>query len=248
MFRCFCHVLKYNIDQPSRIVACEVQCRRQLFILQFPNTSTELPNKTDVGDLNNPNSCASIRPPLLGDITTSGCGFPRTIQAAWLLDRVLSFIELPPPIHLHWSTATALDQDLQSFLKTTLELELSRGNCCAAIATTVRAMFLFHERIVRMTHNLAGLEDWRANSQAALNTAAKLMAEVALGHKDGHMMADINTAPLVTRNSAYGVLKYLKNNSNNIGNLPLWNAGELDIEALENLISCIDKRWRSDSL
>lgn len=226
----------------SRIITCDIRSGDSIPVLQFPNIEGRVPPEPETGYEDEIASHSVSHRPLLRDISTGVRGFPRTAQAAWLLDRVLFFVKLPLPLGPHQSRALAINRDLQDFLNTSLELDARYGRCCSPIAITICAMFEFHRYIVNISHNVVGLEEWNASSHAALNTTTHLMVDMARSHKEGQFLTNIDAVPLTWRCNTRGALDHLRSFWDADKKTPCQSEYE-GIQQLKGLVSSVENRW-----
>ena len=83
-----------------------------------------------------------------------------------------------------------------------LEIEAKEGGCCGAIASAVYGMFLFHNYTARLSCNVAGLEVLYNGSRAALQTATRIMVDLAQSREDGYILPNIDYAAPACRYAA----------------------------------------------
>jgi hypothetical protein len=109
----------------------------------------------------------------------------RAAQASRLLDQVFHTIRQIAPEksipHLIF-----LDGELQRLLSVTMnKCHGERGGHCGAVGISIRALFILHQHIAHLNNMSIGL-DWSMHSQAALDTVAQMVIDIARSHRIIH--------------------------------------------------------------
>ncbi|KAI1418488.1 hypothetical protein F5Y13DRAFT_196297 [Hypoxylon sp. FL1857] len=112
--------------------------------------------------------------------------FGRQAQTVYILDQTLRIINSPTtPERRLWELAK-LDSKLQDDLMQLMEeRSYANGLRCGAAATVIRSLYLLHQDIIAHATTLAPIatrEQWKRRSEAALDTASKIMMDVAEHH------------------------------------------------------------------
>ncbi|KAI1140225.1 hypothetical protein F5Y05DRAFT_377590 [Hypoxylon sp. FL0543] len=112
--------------------------------------------------------------------------FGRQAQTVFILDQTLRIINSPAaPERRLWELAE-LDAKLQDHLMQLMEeRSYANGLRCGAAATVIRSLYLLHQDIIAHATTLAPIatrEQWQRRSEAALDTASKIMMDVAEHH------------------------------------------------------------------
>ncbi|KAI0838801.1 hypothetical protein F5Y06DRAFT_267906 [Hypoxylon sp. FL0890] len=112
--------------------------------------------------------------------------FGRQAQTVYILDQTLRIINSPAtPERRLWGLAK-LDAKLQDDLMQLMEeRSYANGLRCGAAATVIRSLYLLHQDIIAHAKTLAPIatrEQWQRRSEAALDTASKIMMDVAEHH------------------------------------------------------------------
>ncbi|KAH8660452.1 hypothetical protein BX600DRAFT_56848 [Xylariales sp. PMI_506] len=116
--------------------------------------------------------------------------FGRAAQAARLSDTVLKTFEIAD-LDTRLLQLNGLDTTMRAFLAVLLEqCQTEQGVFCGAIATSIRVLYILHQHILRLdpnavsiTAHFKSLEEWQASSRAALDTATKMVIDIAESHQ-----------------------------------------------------------------
>jgi hypothetical protein len=230
------------------MIACNVCCKREQLVLKFPDSQTQLPADPDnegAGESQGHKGNNELR---LGNVHTSGRRLPSAIQAAWLVDRVLRFIELTGPTDELHDVALDLDEDLRTLLSTVLDTDVGYGGCCFAVSHITRAMLLFHQHIVDQAQDRPDLGEWRRTSTAALGSCARQAAEIARGYVDGTAFANIDAAPWSTYHVVRIARSILRTGDVDVVNGPHSSRSQSEMaQTLDRFIANVEDRWLASS-
>ncbi|RDW77881.1 hypothetical protein BP5796_05733 [Coleophoma crateriformis] len=173
----------------ERVFYCEVSVSDQPLITVFPSGDARLPTEPSVleqSDVLSPEQVRYIPVSYLSSVDVGGFG--RSVQAAWLLDQVLKGREIAS-LESRSIQLRDLDTALQAFLGEMMQqCSGKRGLHCEAVAITLRAMFTLHWHILSQSQQVVtdkhrSLEDWCTYSRAALDTATKMVLDIAETHE-----------------------------------------------------------------
>ncbi|KAH7084124.1 hypothetical protein FB567DRAFT_75897 [Paraphoma chrysanthemicola] len=162
----------------ERIFYCDATTREAPLISTAPNNEDLLPHEVDELAWEQRLGWSGTLTPLR--VTGVGC-LGRAAQAVWLLDRVVEVIASDPR---NLSNLMALDGELQQLLSITMDkCQGRRGGHCGAVGTAIRALFILHQSIL---HNNRTPIDAQVqqHSEAALNTVAQMVVDVARSHRE----------------------------------------------------------------
>ena len=213
--------------------------------LRFPDAETHLCENPDGAEWNKHNYSGTNPPSRIRDVETPGRGLLGAIQASWLLDRILQFIELATPLQSVVLEGRALDDDLRTFMNMSLELEANGGGCCGSIAIMVRGMLIFYAHIAQLSRDVPELRAKYDGSRMALQTTARIMVDVAQSRADGHCLTNIDEAIPTCRYAAVATLSYLNEHEQESDPRQLPKFDPSSKEALRDLISALETRWQA---
>lgn len=213
------------------------------FTLQFPDANTRLPTQSGPSESVELNNYETDQSPCIQDISTPGRGLVGMIQACWLVDRILHFIE--QPTSTNHSEGRVLDDDLRTFMNAIFELEANGGGCCAAIAIIVRGMFMYHAHVVQMSRGSTEEKHVHDGASMALQTTARIMVDVAQSRIDRHCLTNIDEAFPTCRYDGIVALKFLEEYEQKLDHQEVQVFNEDNKAALRELIAAMAKRWQA---
>jgi hypothetical protein len=234
----------------ERVFYCETTLTDLTLMTSAPDAADLLPH--EVGDSkceDRTKSCYPVSPTNRAGI---GC-FGRVAQASYLLDRVIQTIKATShanPI----SSFIVLDDELRGLLSVTMNTCLGkRGGHCGAVGISIRsafhfpvagyeltldrALFMLHQHQLRLDTASIGSECHQHYSQAALDTAAQMVLDIARSHWVIHG-ADIDIIPPVCNYVVRHTLEYLYNNR--YGDSSAWFQ---DSDTLRQSLDKLNRRW-----
>ncbi|OJJ43872.1 hypothetical protein ASPZODRAFT_135906 [Penicilliopsis zonata CBS 506.65] len=166
--------------------------------------------------------------------------FGRQAQATNLLDQVLSVLRMDMEIDQTISELRRLDAELQAFLAImTIECGAQLGHYCGAMATAIRALVLVHQNILANTETTDTL--LHQNSRAALETATKIMVDVAYHHITHLTPHNVDALPLCCSYNLRVAMDHIENQSRHF---PGTQASK-DLACLMALDRAFCMRWRT---
>ncbi|KAL1882028.1 hypothetical protein VTK73DRAFT_2742 [Phialemonium thermophilum] len=140
--------------------------------------------------------------------------FAQQAQAVHLLDRILRIISSPDNPERRLWQLLELDGKLQKDLLELMQERLRPGGLkCGAIATLIRSLYVLHQEIIAtapILSSLADHESWQRRSKAALDTATRIMAEVAEHHLDHIVHHGVDSLPFCCAGNLRVAKKYIK--------------------------------------
>ncbi|KAI1501366.1 hypothetical protein F5X99DRAFT_383010 [Biscogniauxia marginata] len=172
----------------ERTFFCEVTVSEQPLVTVIPDGDVLLPTEPEILE-----QTEFLGPNLIPRVTVSGLssvdvgGFGRAAQAAWLLDQTLSGFK-NPSLDSKLGQLEALDSTFQTFLGVLMQQSAGKvGVFCEAIAITIRALFTLHWHLPSQSPHAIhftypSLETWSSRSDAALDTATKMVLDVVEVH------------------------------------------------------------------
>jgi hypothetical protein len=166
----------------ERTFYCESTLDSLPFITSTPEGSEPLPYQLgETGNRETPSWATQLSPNNLVEVDCLG----RAAQASRLLDQVFHTIRQIAPEksipHLIF-----LDGELQRLLSVTMnKCHGERGGHCGAVGISIRALFILHQHIAHLNNMSIGL-DWSMHSQAALDTVAQMVIDIARSHRIIH--------------------------------------------------------------
>ncbi|KAF2491658.1 hypothetical protein BU16DRAFT_565360 [Lophium mytilinum] len=158
----------------------------QPLVARFPGRDPRLPIEShvlDQLDILEPESLPNIPVSCLTSLKVGGFG--RTAQATCLLDQVLKGFDTAD-IDSRLLLLDRLDTNIQAFLSLVMSQAQGQSGVlsCAAINIAIRALFTLHWHILNLDPqavraNFIPLEEWYKRSLGVLDTATKMVVEIA---------------------------------------------------------------------
>ncbi|KAF5012134.1 hypothetical protein FDECE_1783 [Fusarium decemcellulare] len=167
----------------ERAFVHEIMTPEQPLITRIPGGDVELPTEPALLEHSTPGGpepTSHLTVSSLKNVTVGAFG--RVAQAAWLHNEILKASDISSP-DSRLRKLQSLDSDLQALLVTIMQGCDGRGGfLCQTIAATIRSLFTLHWRILdEPTNSIKDqpVEEWRKRSKIALDTATKLVLDVA---------------------------------------------------------------------
>ena len=235
----------------GRIISCEAIPTYQPLLSQFVGLDGYILPK-----LYPPND--PVTPPRSPVLSPGGGGLERQVQAAYLLEELLSIINNADNQDLLRSLLR-LDVKLQSFLGVVMDqCDGTWGLYCGSISITIRyvchllssstafeseinrALFTLHWYILNKVHSEAAFQGLQEGSSAALDTITKIMVDIAHSHNKNVTYSNIDALPPT---SLYILLASLHNLNQSSGQHD--DRWRRDFEALNDMTGHFKRRWNN---
>ncbi|PLB53964.1 hypothetical protein P170DRAFT_504829 [Aspergillus steynii IBT 23096] len=166
----------------ERTFFCEVGFQEQPLITTIPNDAI-LPSGTgDQGQDGSPLSYLTTTAIYPGG---NSSGFDRSVQAVWLLDKVIRSFEIPD-LDSKLVQLQTLDNNIQGFLTELMRQCYSQeitSEYCQSIAITIRTLLKLHSHVIEQLGHVPvsqdpTLQSRYQKSQAALDTIAQMVLDI----------------------------------------------------------------------
>ncbi|KAK9234204.1 hypothetical protein V1525DRAFT_74376 [Lipomyces kononenkoae] len=182
----------------ERTFSCDVKCSKLPFAATLPCVDSVLPSDIDLPGLDTPGTerAQTEARPLLTEIAPGDVGaFVRQAQAAYLVEEALEALKMTDK-EGRMRMISALDIELQSFLSIVMDqCPKICGPFCAPAVLSLRALFMLHEAVLSQTASERLSLDWEKRSLSTLETATKIVIDIAHIHTSKMTIADCDHLP-----------------------------------------------------
>ncbi|OBT94001.1 hypothetical protein VE01_07067 [Pseudogymnoascus verrucosus] len=228
----------------ERIVLFEALDRSRQPSTEYPGPTAYLPLDLTPGQPFQPKppNAKTFDTPQLSNINATHIStFGRQAQAMYLHNEVTRAARLPDSNESKLQELRCLDDTVQSFLTHIMEVHTwEQVTYCGVVASSIRSLFLLHQSILALIgspstdHAQAHIAQ---SSRLALDTASKMMVDVARSHRENLVNADL--LPICCTYNLRVARKHIEGRSNYTGRK---NSAD-DISALLAQEKVFHERW-----
>ncbi|OBT53938.1 hypothetical protein VE04_04322 [Pseudogymnoascus sp. 24MN13] len=228
----------------ERIVLFEALDRSRQPSTEYPGPTAYLPLDLTPGQPFQPKppNAKTFDTPQLSNINATHIStFGRQAQAMYLHNEVTRAARLPDSNESKLQELRCLDDTVQSFLTHIMEVHTwEQVTYCGVVASSIRSLFLLHQSILALIgspstdHAQAHIAQ---SSRLALDTASKMMVDVARSHRENLVNADL--LPICCTYNLRVARKHIEGRGNYTGRK---NSAD-DISALLAQEKVFHERW-----